>query len=247
MTLKKLLTSIILVAGSIGLLSFGFFYELLPTLTNKNKIITVPDTRGMSFREATELLKSKGLDFIISDTAYNLKLDPLTVLEQYPQSGSTVKIERKVNLVLNALNPPTVSFPDLNGTTFDFAQRQLKTFDLLLGTIQYKPDIAHNAVLESKINGATIHSGQRISKGATIDFVVGSPYENFPMPDFQKMELDEVETLATGLNLKIIGLHNVSDDKKKENIIQRQLPQAGDTVSHGDKIELWVYNLKKQE
>lgn len=247
MTLRKLLTSIILIAGIIGLLSFGFFHELLPTLTNKNKVITVPDVRGMSLNEASEFLASKDLSFMVSDTAYNLEMPPLAVLEQYPRPGSKVKINRKINIVLNALNPPTILFPDLNGTSFDFAQRQLKIFDLRLGTIQYKPDIAHNAVLESRINGTTIHSGQRISKGATIDFVVGSPNENFPMPDFREMELYEAEALAEQLNLKITEIHNVIDDFEKENIIQKQLPLAGDTVNHGDKIELWIYNLKKQE
>jgi beta-lactam-binding protein with PASTA domain len=67
------------------------------------------------------------------------------------------------------------------------------------------------------------------------------------MPNFQEMELDEVETIAAGLNLKIIELHDVSEDFKKENTIQKQLPQAGDIVRHGDKIELWIYNLKSRE
>ncbi len=196
MTLKKLLTSIVLIAVFIGLLSFGFFYELLPNLTNKDRVITVPDVRGMSLNEAIGFLDSKDLSFVISDTAYNLEMAPLAVLEQYPRPESKVKINRKINIVLNALNPPTVLFPDLNGTSFDFAQRQLKALDLRLGAIHYKPDIARNAVLESRINGITIHSGQKISKGSIIDLVVGSPSENFPMPDFQEMELYEVETLA---------------------------------------------------
>jgi beta-lactam-binding protein with PASTA domain len=246
MTLKKLLIILILIVGLLGLLSFGFFYKLLPALTNKDQVVTVPDIRGMTLNEAADFLKSKDLDFSISDTAFNLDKPPLTILEHYPRPNSKVKVNRKINLVLNAQNPPTVLFPDLNGFSFEFAQRQLKTFDLRLGTIQYKPDIAHNAVLESRVKGQTIVSGQRISKGTTIDLIIGSPNDKFPMPDFQEMELDDVETVTAGLNLKIIELHNVSDNYKKENLILKQLPPAGDTVRHGDKIELWIYNLKRQ-
>lgn len=247
MTLKKLLLSLIIIIGLLGLFSFGFFYELLPTLTNKDQVVTVPDIRGMTLDEAADFLKSKDLDFSVSDTAYNLDKPPLTILEHYPRPNSKVKVNRKINLIVNAQNPPTVLFPDLNGFSFEFAQRQLRTFDLRLGTIQYKPDIAHNAVLESKVKGQTILPGQRITKGTTIDLIIGSPNDKFPMPDFQEMELDEVETLIAGLNLKVIDLHNVNDDYKKDNIVQRQFPQAGDTVRHGDKIELWIYNLKRQE
>lgn len=243
MSLKKLLITVILILGILGLLSFTFFYKILPSLTNKDQLVTVPDVKGMSLEEAKNFLKSKDLDFNISDSTYALDLKPLTVLKQYPPPNEKVKINRKINLVLNSRNPPMVSFPDLKGATIEYALQQIKSLDLKLGTIDYKPDIAHNTVLEIKANGSGVTSGQKIRKGTVVDFTIGALTDKFPIPDFGGMELEDAEILILGLNLKIVKLHSVSDDHKPENSIQRQLPLPGDTIRHGDTIELWVYNL----
>jgi beta-lactam-binding protein with PASTA domain len=246
MTLKKLLLTVAITLGILGFLSVVFFYQILPSLTNKDQLVTVPNVKGMSLAEAKEFLKSKDLNFNISDSAYTSDLKPLTILKQYPPPNEKVKINRKINLVLNSRNPPMVSLPDLKGTTLDFALQQIKLLDLKLGKIKYTADIAHNAVLEIKANGSGVTSGQKIRKGTVIDLTIGMQTDKFPIPDFGGMELEDAEILIFGLNLKIAKLNPVSDGNKTANSIQKQLPSPGDTVRHGDSIELWVYNLNLQ-
>ncbi|WKZ59824.1 MAG: PASTA domain-containing protein [Cyclobacteriaceae bacterium] len=245
MSLKKLLFTIIFVSGILGLLSFTFFYRILPSLTNKDQLVTVPDVKGMSLEEAKNFLKSKDLDFNISDSAYALDLKPLTVLKQYPSPNEKVKINRKINLVLNSQNPPVVSLPALKGMSLDFALQQIKSLDLKINTIEYKPDIAHNTVIEVKVNDSVVAAGEKIKKGTFIDLIIGMQTDKFPIPDFTGMELEDAEILIFGLNLETSKIHPVQDDNKLLNSIQRQLPLPGDTVRHGDQIELWVYNLRR--
>jgi eukaryotic-like serine/threonine-protein kinase len=126
-TLKGLLIHLSLAACLVMLLSFTFFYKVLPNATNKNKVVTVPDLNGMSFEEAKIFLETRELSFEVTDSAYDSELKPLTVLEQFPKPLSKVKIQRKINLKLNARNAPLVVIPDFSGSTFDFAKRQLQT------------------------------------------------------------------------------------------------------------------------
>jgi eukaryotic-like serine/threonine-protein kinase len=239
-TLKGLLIHISIALGLICLLSFTVFYKVLPVLTNKGEIVTVPDLKGMSVDEAVEFVKDKDLEIEVTDSSYNGEFAPLTVLEQFPKPNSKVKVNRKINLKLNARIPPTVHYPELAGSTFDFAQKQLKSLDLKIGTIQYRVDVAHNAILESKINGQTIKAGDKISKGSRIDLVIGNFKERFSLPDLTGMPLDEAEAYILGMTLKVKETHYVFGKPGEINTIQKQIPSPGDTVRIGDAVELWV-------
>ena len=173
-TLKGLLIHLSIVAGLFCILSFTIFYEVLPLLTYKDDIVMVPDLKGMSVDEATEFIKDRDLRIEVVDSSYSLESDPLTVLEQFPKPHAKVKPLRKISLTLNARIPPTISFPDLTGSTFDFAQAQLKSLDLRIGSVSYRPDIAHNTILESRGNGQILSVGQPVIKGTKIDLVVGT-------------------------------------------------------------------------
>lgn len=173
-TLKGLLIHLSIVLGLFCILSFTVFYKVLPFLTNKDEAVTVPDLKGMSLDEAMEFIRDKDLRIEVGDSSYSPESDPLTVLEQFPQAHAKVKPYRKITLKLNARIPPTISFPDLSGSTFDFAQTQLKNLDLRIGSVSYRPDIAHNVILESSVNGQKLNVGQRVLKGSKIDLVVGT-------------------------------------------------------------------------
>ena len=246
-TLRGLLINISLTVGLLTILSFTFFYEVLPRLTNKDKVVTVPDLNGMSFEEAKKFLETRDLSYEVIDSLYDSETLPLTVLEQFPIALSKVKIERKVNLRLNARNAPLVIIPDVTGSTFDFAQKQLKNSDIKIASIKYRPDLAMNSILEMSLNGTKIKKGQRIPKGSKIDLVIGSSVDKpFPLPDFSGMIYDEVEVYLLGLNLKIGKLHEVQDDSTGLNTIQKQSPLPGDSVKQFDTVDLWVLNFRKE-
>ncbi|HOX81848.1 MAG TPA: PASTA domain-containing protein [Chryseolinea sp.] len=246
-TLKGLLINVSLVIGLLILLSFTFFYKVLPNVTNKDKVVTVPDLNGMSFEEAKKFLETRELNYEVTDSAFDSEMKPLTVLEQFPKPLSKVKIQRKINLTLNARNAPLVNIPDFTGSTLDFAQRQLATLDIKVAGIKYRPDIAPGSILEIVSNGKKVQVGQRLPKGSKVDLIVGSFTDKpFPLPDFIGMDYDDVEVLVFGMNLKIGETHIVIDDKIGQGIIQKQYPLSGDSVKTFDKIDLWVYNFERE-
>ncbi len=152
-----------------------------------------------------------------------------------------MKIDRKINLTLNAKIPSNVPYPDVTGSTFEFAQKQLKSLGFTVGSIQYRPDIAHNAVLESRVGGHSSKPGDKVPKGSSIELVIGKHTDRFPMPDIKRMQADEAETYLLGMNLTIKAVHLITDETGKINTIQGHLPEAGDTVRAGGEVELWIH------
>jgi beta-lactam-binding protein with PASTA domain len=243
-TLRGLLFNICLILSLLCILCFLIFYFVLPTITNKGKIVTVPNLKGMSIEEATQFAANKDLTVEVTDSSYDSNVHPLTVLEQFPEPDARVKINRKINLKLNAKIPPSITFPNLIGSTLDFAQKQLTSLDLKTGSINFRPDMAVNTVLEVNIGTKAISAGQRISKGSTIDLLVGISTKQFPLMDFENMTIEKAERhiFNMGLNSKI----HYADTEKENGFVTRQFPNAGDTVRRGEEIELWVVKKEKQ-
>ena len=178
-SVRGLVLNIGLVLVLLGLMSFVFFNKVMPYVTNKNKVVTVPDLRGMTNTEAIRFLEARQLQYEFGDSLFRADVDPLVVLDQYPKANSKVKVYRKIKLNLNAATPSLVAYPDLNGFTYQFAKQQLESIGLGIGKIDYKVDIAVNAVLASHIAGKNILPGQRVSKGTVVDLVIGMPEDKF--------------------------------------------------------------------
>jgi eukaryotic-like serine/threonine-protein kinase len=242
-TLKGMLTHLAIVAIVFMLISLAFFYKMLPLIVNKDQVVSVPDVRGMTFEKAVAFLQGKELGYEVVDSVYASEGQASMIIEQFPKPLAKVKINRRINLTVNSRYPSFVSFPDLSGITFEFALRQLESLDLKVGNITYRTDFAHNTILESIVNGKTIQKGQNILRGSVIDLVVANANDKFVLPDLSGMPLDEVEIYLAATKLKLKKVHDVVDTTLESNIIQKHFPVPGDTVRHGDSIELWIYNL----
>jgi eukaryotic-like serine/threonine-protein kinase len=239
-TLKALLVHLSLALMLFCLLSFTLFYKVLPWVTNKDNIVTVPDLQQMSIDEAMRFVSNRDLKIEVTDSLYNAALPALTVLEQFPRPDTFVKINRKISVKLNARNPPKVPYLDLLGSSFEFAQKQLKSLDLKIGTIQYRTDIAHNAILESRINGRKLSAGDPVTKGSRIDLVIGTLPDRFVIPSLKDIPFDEAEAYIHGMKLKIKKINYFNMGAGENNTVQKQLPAPGDTVKHNDEVELWI-------
>jgi beta-lactam-binding protein with PASTA domain len=184
-SLRGVVLNVTLVLVLILFLSFTFFYKVLPYVTNQNRVITVPDLRGMKNTEAVRFLEARQLQYEFGDSVFRVNADPLVVLDQYPKANSKVKVYRKIKLSLNATIPPLIAYPDLNGYTYQVAKQQLESLGLSVEKLTYQPDIALNAVLESRLANKKLLPGQPISKGTAVELIVG-------MPDREETNYDSI-------------------------------------------------------
>lgn len=243
-SLGGLLISLGITVSTILIIAIIYFYIYLPAVTNHGESITVPDLKGMNLEELETFLTQHDLRYAVNDSAYSSEYPPLAVLRQFPQAGAQVKLNRVIYVSLNRIAPPTLPIPDLVDRSLVNADVVLKSIELKRGRIYYEPSPFRNLVKEMRHEGKKIEPGTRITKGATIDLVVGDG--NGPA-DFKIGNLlgDALETakfklMGWNLHLGSIQIPAGMDTTGMEPFVYKQYPMPGDSVRVGDPIDLWI-------
>src|SRR5690606_2344725 len=133
----------LMIAICIGL--YMLFFASLGWLTGHGKELIVSDLMGLGAGEAVASLEKQGYDIDI-DSMFDPTQQPLVVLEQQPDKGSTVKQGRTIFLILNKVSSPTIKMPNLVNLSYRSAEMMLKSNKLMLGDTVMKPDLAEGAV-----------------------------------------------------------------------------------------------------
>ena len=158
------------------------FLQLLGIITKHGEYLTVPAVTSKNTAEAVKILESKGFDVVIQDSVYTDTAKMGTVLKQFPEPNSTVKVNRVVLLTINRSTLPLVDMPALQGKSLGYALEILRRSHLLVGDTSYKPDFMMGSVLEQKYNGNIILSGAKIPWGSRVDMVIGGGLANDEVP-----------------------------------------------------------------
>ena len=156
------------------LLIVGLFYWL-NYYTNQDNYITVPDLSKLSIDIVEKKLGSMDLDYKILDTiAFNPDFPPLSVIEQNPKAGQSVKPQRKIYITINPSDYKTVKITEnLYGNTLRQVEPSLKALGFQIGEITEEPDMAKNVVLKLLHNDTLVEEGTKLKKRSIIDIVVG--------------------------------------------------------------------------
>ncbi len=199
-----------------------FINSYLPSVTHHGQVITVPDLTGMSVNEAERFLRTRGMDYVVSDTSYSRKHKLNVVLSQTPSAGEKVKQGRRIALTINPKDPPKKKVPKLDGEQIDDVRRILENANLEIGRINYKPDFGKDVVLEFYINGrkmdsATIAKGYFVPVDTKVDLLVadGRGETEFNVPDLTGLSEEEAEEVAKAHE---ITLHKQYDYKSRREL-----------------------------
>ncbi|MEP2671476.1 MAG: PASTA domain-containing protein [Cyclobacteriaceae bacterium] len=243
-TLGSLIVNLSIAIGLLAFLSLFYFYIYLPSSTNHGETITVPNLEGMELDKIEDFLSGHDLRFEISDSSYSEDFPPLTVLQQFPKSGSKVKENRKIYITLNRVTPPTVPMPDLVDRSRINAEVVLKSNELRRGHIILEPSPFLNLVKEMRYLGKPIEEGTRVPKGAVIDLVVG---DGNGRSDFRIGNLigDSYETAlfklqGWNLHLGTVEIPAGVDTTGTSPVVYKQYPEINEQVRVGDPVDLWL-------
>jgi len=221
-----------------AIILFFVFYNYLPILTNHNETIAVPNLVGVSVEDLEKKLQEAGFEMIVQDTVYSKDYRPYTVLEQKPNPGTQVKVGRKIYVVISPKTPPKVKMPDLRGMSYQMAIAKIKTLQLEVGAIRFKPDIARDAVLGQEIAGVPIKKDEYVQVGTSIDLVIGSGVgdEEFDMPELEGLTLEEAKKVLEANDLQ---LGHVTEDPNAEEISGIVVKQSPPARLEADKVPLY--------
>ena len=237
---SRLFLKQLLIAFAAGIFLIWGSLKLLDAYTHHGRLVTVPDLEGMPREEVGPLLKRQNLRYVINDSIFDDTREKGTISMQDPTAGTEVKRNRTIYLTMIALMPEMVPMPDLTDLSYRQAVTRLETYGLSPGLLEYRPDIARNAVLEQKFQGGAIEPGTLVEKGTAIDLVLGEGLgENIVLVPMLigKSRQEAIQALnAVTLN---IGAEFYLDDKENDVKVYRQTPdpvsrnhylRAGSTV-----------------
>jgi len=247
-TSKPFWVNLLAAIALIAILVFVFL-KSLNFFTNHGKVLKVPSVKGMTFEEASQFLEEQGFSVSIQDSVYVDTARQLTVIRQFPDPETSVKIHRTVYLTITRAVPPIIEMPNLLNMSYRSADDYLKSIGLKLGDTSYRPDFAKNAVIEQLVDGKEIKPGTKIPMGSVVSLVFGSGIsdEEINVPDLVGLTAAEADALlaASGLSRGSTVIDpNVRDTGAA--FIYRQEPQRYgeegkiNRIRPGQLITVWL-------
>jgi serine/threonine-protein kinase len=189
------------------------------------------------------MLTDQGLLPVESETRPDTKAPAGIVVGQNPEFDAVVKSGRRVYLTISG-GELQVVVPPLRGRSIRDARFALERNGLRLGATDYTPSDAYP---EGTIIGQSVQPGMRVSKGTSVRIVVsqGRVNQEFTVPDFTGKTVAEVERMITRLGFTLGNITYQSSFELIPNTVVDQFPRAGESVSQGQAIDLFVVKAGK--
>ena len=235
------------IALALLVLLWFLLFKGLDSYTRHGEAVTVPELTGLTVAQVEKHLSSKNLRYHITDSTFLVDKIPGEVLSQTPDANSKVKQNRRIYLTVNAKNPPKVKMPNLIDKSLRLAKINLQNLGLVVGDIEFVPDMAKNAVLKQSVAGKELTPDTEIFKGTKVDLEVGDGLGNTKI-DVPNLIGDSYEKASAYVQLldlnvgSVIGLGEVTDTANA--IIVQQQPEyfRNRLMNIGEPIDLFITN-----
>jgi len=213
---------------------FVFNSVVMPSYTRHEASVQVPDVTNRPFEDAKSTVESKGLTVQQQEGRFNPRVPQGRVVDQNPPPEASVKPGRRVYLTVNSGTAPTVSVPDLSGTSLREARNRLTSLGLVLGRERIDPIPSPYAETVTRQEPAP---GDTLKKGSAVDvwYSQGLGSERVSVPNVQGLRVDVAEDrlLRQRLRSVVIGT-DVQDENASET--EGSAPSEADTSGAGSGV-----------
>lgn len=216
--------------------------------TNHGEYYPVPDFRGLTEDQFSQIIKEKGFRYNIMDSAHVDNFLPGAVIEQIPAPGSMVKENRNIHLTIKAIAPERVQIPNLVDYSLRNAKVILESYGLKAGELIYVPSEYRNLVLQQLYKGKPVEPGTVVLKGSVIDLHIGEGLSTVRtnVPDLTSLTLDEAKSYSVSVSLNVGAVIFDESVQTAEDslaaMIWKQQPSAdkGERIPLGSSIDIWL-------
>ena len=229
---------------SIGLFIL-FDQVIMPAYIRKDQTITVMDVKGKLLDRALKELDSEGFKGVVFDTVYTSKVDPLTIIDQYPLSGQKVKRGRTIRLKI-ARQEKMILVPALVGKSRRSAEISLQQLGLQIDTVyqEFNPDYPKGTVAWQFPK-----EGDQIKKGLGLQITVsqGLPPDFFQVPQLFGLSMKKAnsELVKARLNVGKIS-YQQNEDLVPYTVLDQSIA-PGTVLDRYTEIDLIVSILDLQD
>ena len=130
----------------------------------------IPDIKNMTERQARMELKNRG--FLIGEIkkVFHSKQSAETVVDAFPQSGSTISRDMKVDIIISKGQKPTsAEMPNIVGENLAGARQKLEESGLNVGKINYRNDAS---LLPGTVISQSVSPGESVPLETSVDITV---------------------------------------------------------------------------
>ena len=226
-------------------LCFFLWLKYIDIYTHHDEHIVLPNFYGVHIQDLDSVCQELDLRYIIIDSVFNKKEEKGIILEQDPRIGTNVKENRRIYFTINALQNKVITFPYITDLSLRQTVRKLESLGLVVGELEYKPDLAKNVVLNQKVNGIQIKEGQELFLGTIVDLVIGSGLSDktTSIPNLLGLNLQKAQTeiKVASLNLGAVIFDEGIIDSTNA-MVYKQNPKLNDKikVKLGTSIDIYL-------
>lgn len=166
-------------------LSIGYYilYVWLPSYTNHDQQIEVPNLERMTISEAQQALEAENLQLFVQDTVYRANYKPGVVHRQEPAANSKVKENRRIYVSVNTKKVPDVDITSammkgLKLQSLDVVKSKIREYGFKEGGIKREYGKYEDYVLHTIYKDDTLKVGDKIPEGSKIDIIVSDGKAN---------------------------------------------------------------------
>lgn len=228
-----------------------FFKLFLPSYTNFNESVLVPDVTEGSLSEAIEDLEGKELRWEIADSIYVSSLAPEAVISQDPPGQSEVKPGRRIYLTVNKKVPPMVKIPKIFSVSTYQAKLLLDGAGLRIKKINYIPDEFKNLVRYGEFKGKRIKEGDTLPKFSELILYAGRGLgsQKVGVPDLVGLNYLEAISILHKYGLNIGPVRFDPKASESNGTVIRQDPRyySGDSLTLGQTVTMFIAGPEPEE
>jgi eukaryotic-like serine/threonine-protein kinase len=235
----KLWKFLLLVIGMVifgGVAVLGVNFLVLPGLIHQNKVVIMPDIRGMTPTGAQTQLRSLELEVVVSRQLSHPTIPEDMILDQIPAPEKGIRGGRTV-MVITSSGPPAGALPELTGLSLRQAEITLQRENYRLGRVLH---IRRTGVTEPMVDFQSPESGLKLYKGAVVDLVVAEPQasELVRMPDLRGTQLFKARQIVADAGFVLAPVSYQRTNDVPPNLVLEQQPPAGKRIPKGERLEL---------
>lgn len=211
-------------------------FLIMPSYTNYNEGITVPDVTKISLDEAAELLDEYGLRHEVLDRRAHSAYPANYIIDQSPSPQQIVKPHRKIYLTVNTAQTPQTVVPDVVNMSLRNAEIQLENHGLEVGTKSYESSRFRNTILRQ-----SVAAGDTVDRGTVVNLAVsdGLGSRIVDVPDIVGMRLSEAQQNITKAGLRVGEVRFQPSREFTPNTVISFTPDQ-EKLTEGESLQLVV-------
>lgn len=200
-------------------------------ITTTPKVISMPDIRGLSKSQATEILDSHKLSLGQVKYQYSSDYNYGQIIKSFPKKDKKVRQQTAINVIISK-GPDAKKFGDYRGQNYQAVKKRLEKQGVHVYEEEKYTDSAETgAILKQSIS----QKEKVVMSETTVTFTISKGPTYFKVRMLSGMSKDQIDAYAQSEGIKVVYQYEYSDTIAENQVI-KQGPAPNATMYRGQTL-----------